>query len=175
MLRITYTGGDAKQRWLFDPDEVDVLEAERIEAELGDGQNWDSFLLSLTTSNARLRRVLLWHLLRRSNPGYNMPFSDTPNFKMGDLVVELGTVEIDRYLDAVNDNPNLTQQQKDRVALGFAVPRIEAALAEAELDPAAVDTDPKEPAPEVPGTPYEDASLRDDRPEAEPAKPGMST
>jgi len=169
MLRVTYTGGDAPQKWLFDPDEVDVLEAERIEGALGGGASWDTFLMGLVSPSVRLRRVLLWHLLRRSNPGYDMPFSDTPNFKMGEFVVELGTKQIDGFINALRENPNITTQQRDRMIADFEVHRAEAALAEAAIDPEAVDFDPKEQQLEEPGTPSAVAPPTPPETEAAPA------
>jgi hypothetical protein len=156
VLRITYTGGDKPQKWFFDPDEVDVLEAEKIEQALGVGATWDTFLVGLVTPSVRLRRVLLWHLLRRSNPGYDMPFSDTPLFKMGQFVVELGTKQIDGFITQIRDNPNFSTAQRDRLISGFEEARAEAALAEATEELGPVDTDPKAPAPPGPGTPRED-------------------
>lgn len=144
-FRVTYTGGDAPQRFLFDPDEVDVEEAERIESAIH--AEWGSFLEGILNPPARVRRVLLWHLLRQANPGYNLAFEDAPKFKMGQLIIELGTVEIDRLMKIIVDSPKLTDARKSESLGPLLEERARAEAAEAELAGDEVTTDPKEPEP----------------------------
>jgi hypothetical protein len=163
MLRVTYTGGDAPQRWLFDPDEVDVIEAERIEAELSRGENWDSFIMGLAQSpGVRLRRVLLWHLLRRSNPGYDMPFAEAPRFKMGQLKVELGTAELRRMIEAYEANDKIVPARKAAVVAALEEEFADAAQAEVLLSGDEVTSDPKERPPVAPPAPAAGIPSADD-------------
>lgn len=148
MLRITYTGGDAPQRFLFDPDEVDVEEAERIEQALG--SNWDSLLMSLMSPSARLRRVLLWHLLRQANPDYPLRFEETPKFKMGQLTIELGTREIDHLVNEFASNDTWTDARKAQAIEALLAERPAAALAESGLEVDEVTVDPKDTEPPAP-------------------------
>lgn len=150
MLRITYTGGDAPQRWLFDADQVDVLEAEKIEGALARGETWDDFLMGLASPSTRLRRVLLWHLLRRTNPDYDMPFAEAPIFKMGQLKIEMGTTELRRIIDSYKDNDRVPAARRDAVIATLEQEYAEAALAEAELSGDEVTADPKEQQPAAP-------------------------
>lgn len=153
MLRVSYTGGDAPQRWTFDPDAVDVDEAERIEAALGRGATWSTFTGGLLDGTVRARRVLLWHLLRRDHPDANLRFSDVPVFKMGELKIEFGTAEIGLIIQQVEDNDHVTPERKASVIADLQSELATAALAEAERDVFVEDAtaDPKEssPAPAV--------------------------
>lgn len=162
MLRVTYTGGDAPQHWLFDPDDVDFDEAERIETAMGttSRDTWDQFVAGVMDAKVRARRVLLWHLLRRTNPDYPMPFSETPNAKMGQLTVELGTAEIATLANRIEAAP-LTPAAKAS-ALQRLTNEFDAASAAESTFPAGdVTADPKDataavgttPAAEHPETP----------------------
>jgi hypothetical protein len=142
MLRVTFTGGDARQRWLFDPDDVDFAEAERIEDALG-GMSWDDFLRGLVDNRARIRRVLLWHLQRRDHP--DLQLADMPNYRMGDLVVEFGTAEIDRLIADARDMRGRAPERIDKLIESLEFERISAAVAEAAIEAGDVDADPKEP------------------------------
>lgn len=146
MLRVTYTGGDAPQRWFFDPDEVDMREAERIEQSLGDGSSWDDFVSGLLAARVGVRRVLLWHLLRRSNPDYDMPIDDLPNFKMGQLVVELGSREIGVLLDSTRENTRIPLARRKRIVASLEAEMYAAQVAEAAILAGDVTDDPKGPA-----------------------------
>lgn len=146
MLRVLYTGGDAPQRWTFDPDDVTVDEAERIEAALGRGATWGTFTAGLIDGTARARRVLLWHLLRRDHPDANLMFSDVPVFKMGELKIEFGTAEIGLLIQQVEDNDRVSPERKASVIADLQSELADAALAEAERDVFIEDAtaDPKE-------------------------------
>jgi hypothetical protein len=144
MLRVTYTGGDAPQRWTFDPDAVPVDEAEQIEAAMGSGQTWDDFTRNLINATARARRVLLWYLLKRDHPDARLLFSDVPVFKMGQLVVELGTAEIARLREQIADNDRVTPERKRTALAALEDEYASAALAEADHDVFAEAADPKD-------------------------------
>jgi hypothetical protein len=149
MLRVTFTGGDAPQRWLFDPDNVSFAEAEMIEGAMG-GASWDDFLRGLLHNRARVRRVLLWHLQRRVHP--DLQLADMPDYRMGDLKVEFGTEEIDLLIADARDVRDRDPGQIDKLIETLEFERIQAGVAEAAIEAGDVDADPKEPAPADPGT-----------------------
>lgn len=152
MLRVTYLGGDAPQRWLFDADDVTVSEGERIEQAMGRGSTWDDFVRALLNRTARARRVLLWHLMRRDHP--DLSFSDVPDFKMGQLTVEYGTAELADLREQINANLHVTPEKRDEALALLEEEFAEAALfeagnGEAELTEAASTADPKDGVPNV--------------------------
>lgn len=166
MLRVTYTGGDAPQHWLFDPDDVDFDEAERIETAMGttSRDTWDQFVAGVMDAKVRARRVLLWHLLRRTNPDYPMAFADTPNAKMGQLTVELGTSEIAKLasrFEAAPLAPASKAAALQRLTEEFAV----AEFAESAFPAGDVTADPKDATGAVGTTPTAEP------PEAPPTDP----
>jgi hypothetical protein len=142
MLRVTFTGGDAPQRWLFDPDAVTMAEAEQIESALG-GASWDDFLRGLLDNRARIRRVLLWHLQRRVHP--DLLLADMPDYRMGDLKVEFGTAEISRLIDDAHGVRDRDPARMDKLIETLEFERINAAVAEAAIESGDVDADPKAP------------------------------
>lgn len=144
MLRVTYTGGDSRQRWLFDPDDVGIDDAEAIERAMGNTSNdtWDSFVQGLMDGKSRPRRALLWYLLRQTNPDYPMPFEDTPKFKMGQLTVELGTDELLKMIVRVQDSPGRSPATREALLNRLYAEHAEAEAAEAEFGAADVTDDP---------------------------------
>ena len=169
MLRVTYTGGDAPQHWTFDPDAVPVDEAERIEAAMGSGRTYGEFTRDLISGTARSRRVLLWHLMQRDHPGARIMFSDVPVFTMGELVVELGTAELQQLIQQVEDNDRVTPERKDRVLASLQEELASAAMTEAEGDVfAETEGDGSGPKDEPPTTSDQGAL-------ADPVMPGDST
>jgi hypothetical protein len=144
MLRVTYTGGDAPQHWTFDPDGVAVDDAEQIEAAMGAGQTYDDFTRSLINATARARRVLLWYLMRRDHPDTRLLFSDVPIFKMGELVVELGTAELAVLQSQIEENDRITPERKRAALAAVAEEFAAAAMAEADRDVFAEAADPKD-------------------------------
>jgi hypothetical protein len=163
MLRVEYTpeGGNL-QRWMFDADAVDVVEAERIEATMGSGATWDDFVRGLVARTARARRVLLWHLINRDHPGARIAFSDTPVFKMGELEVHMGVAELVALRDDVEANERITPERKRRTVAELEREISEAAIAEAMLDqPEAAGAElvgPKEEQPVMPDPVMPDVS-----------------
>lgn len=102
---VTYTpenpvDGDA-QEWVFDPGRVRASEGQVILREFGQN-SWDLFVQGVQGNDLHARRVLLWHLLRRTHP--LVRFADTPDFYADEMVVSFSSVELaamgDR-LDAV--------------------------------------------------------------------------
>lgn len=145
MLRVTYTGEGASRDepkvWLFDPDEVDVAEAERIEAELGASRAWDDFVEGVLDNKVRARRVLLWHLRRRDHPDAVIAFRDV-TYRMGELKVELGSIEYDKIIESLRENPAVEAERKAAV-----IADLEADRAKALADEQAFSADPKESPP----------------------------
>lgn len=82
---VTFSPADGdRQQWEFDPDRVRQSEGEIIEKRFGG--TWAEFRGAVQTGNLRARRVLLWHLIRRAHN--NLRYEDTPDFYVGELVVE---------------------------------------------------------------------------------------
>lgn len=143
MLRVTFTGEGASRDepkiWLFDPDEVDVGEAERIEAEMGERRDWDDFVQGVIDNKVRARRVLLWHLRRRDHPDAVLAFRDV-TYRMGELKVELGSIEYDKIIESFRENPAVDPDRKAAVLLDLEDDRAKALEVEQ-----AISADPKEP------------------------------
>ncbi len=84
-MKVTYTlSGEPDTVFDFDPDRVRVSEAEIMEKRYGG--TWTELRAGITQGNAKARRVLLWHLLRKTH--HTLRFEDTPDFAFGDLKVE---------------------------------------------------------------------------------------
>ena len=90
-MKVTYLPeGEPEQAYDFDPDRVRVAEAEMIEKRFGGTfQEWRA---GITQGNARARRVLLWHLMRRTH--HTLRYEDTPDFAFGDLKCEHDRAEL---------------------------------------------------------------------------------
>lgn len=143
-MKVTYTpeDGDA-QAWDFSHGRVRASEAEMCERRL-EGTKWDAFEAELLQGSARARRVLLWHLLRRAHPG--MRWEDTPDFCMGDLVVEMDLADSRRYRDrmaAMPPTPEVTA----------ALSTMDAAIADLEAREGAEGKAPSLPSGNVTGSP----------------------
>ena len=155
MLRVTYTGGDAPQHWLFDPDDVTVTEGEHIEAAMGAGQSYDDFVRGLIDRKVRARRVLLWHLLRRDHGAGSLMFSDVPDFKMGQMTIDMGTAELTVLRQQIEDNDRIPPERKNRAIAAVEEELALAAIAEADAEGTAAagfESDPKD-APDGPPDP----------------------
>lgn len=84
-MKVTYSlMGEPDQVFDFDPDRVRVSEAEIMEKRYGG--TWTELRAGITQGNAKARRVLLWHLLRRTH--HTLRYEDTPDFAFGDVKVE---------------------------------------------------------------------------------------
>lgn len=82
--------GEPVQSYDFDPADVFQSQAEMVEKRYG--QNWDAFVDGVKDGEAKARKVLLWHLMRTVH--HNLRFEDTPDFRMGELVVEFSSSEL---------------------------------------------------------------------------------
>jgi hypothetical protein len=84
-MKITYTCvGEPEKVYEFDPERVKVSETELIEKRFGG--TWTEFRAGITQGNSKARRVLLWHLLRKTH--HTLRYEDTPDFAFGDLKCE---------------------------------------------------------------------------------------
>jgi hypothetical protein len=125
---VTYTPADGdEQRWEFDPGRVRQSEAEIVEKRYG--ATYDKWRQAIVTGEAKARRVLLWHLLRRDH--HTMRYEDTPDFYMDELVVthshgELLTLR-DRVLKA-----NLPEEEREAVLAALDIEITEAMAGEDE-------------------------------------------
>ncbi len=84
-MRVTYSPADGTpQTWDFKPLLVRAAAAEVIEkrSEL----RYDEWIDATLAGSVKARRVLLWHLHAITYPVYK--FEDTPDFAMGELVVD---------------------------------------------------------------------------------------
>lgn len=128
---VTYTPeGGQEQRWQFDPRAVKARQAEDIERRYGNG--WAAWVNSVRDGSAAARRVLLWHLLRRDHPA--LRFDDTPDFAMGELLVELDTAELQAMRDRAAGNTDLDAEVRDEVLAA-----IDAEIKEAQAKAEAAD------------------------------------
>lgn len=100
-MYVTYAPEDPadgdRQEWTFAPGRVRASEAQVLEREFG--ENWDNFAAGVQSGNMRARRVLLWHLLRRTHP--LMKFADVPDFYADELKVEFEVSELLPLLDKI--------------------------------------------------------------------------
>ncbi len=90
-VRFNPEDGSEPRTWTFDPDDVLRSEAALIEKHFGGP--WEVWVNDLRVRNVKARTVLLWHLLSQDHPG-KLKFEDTPDFRMRQLVVEMGSAEL---------------------------------------------------------------------------------
>lgn len=84
-MKVTYSLiGEPDTVFEFDPDRVRMSECEMMEKRYGG--TFTELRAGITQGNAKARRVLLWHLLRRTH--HTLRYEDTPDFAFGDLKVE---------------------------------------------------------------------------------------
>lgn len=112
-MKVTYREAkDAEPRvWVFDPEEVPQSQAEMIEKRYG--RNWDAFLQDVRQGSAKARKVLLWHLLRREL--HTLRYEDTPDFRMGAVVVEHTLDELLVLRDRVAKASGLEEEERQQV------------------------------------------------------------
>lgn len=96
-MRVTYSpeAGEA-QSWDYVPNKVRQSDAEMIEKRAG--MEWDEFNKALLAGAARPRKVLLWHLMRRTHPV--LRWEDVPDFFMSEVQIELSAEELGRVRQA---------------------------------------------------------------------------
>lgn len=92
-MRVVYDpeNGD-RQEWDFDPDRVLQVEAEMIEKRYGDDRKFDVWLKDLNEGGAKAKKVLLWHLMRRTH--HTLRYEDVPNFYMGEVRFDYSLSEL---------------------------------------------------------------------------------
>lgn len=101
----------------FDPDDVLSKEATAVEKAYGN-QSWEVWLNNLRIKEAKARRVLLWHLMRRDHP--NLRFEDTPDFRMRQVKVEMSVKEL-RELMARTEQMKLSEEAREQMRMAFEI------------------------------------------------------
>lgn len=89
--------GEEKQEWQFDPDDVPFKDGKQIEKNFGG--SFDQWVAGLQMGQLEARGVLLWYMLYLVHPSYK--FDDVPNFRVRQLKVEMGSIELTRLWDRV--------------------------------------------------------------------------
>ena len=116
-MKVTYSPREETvQTWDWDPDRVSVIEAEAIEKRLGGDVPWDKFKLAVMQGQARARRVLLWHLLKRAHPPLRL---DDVDFAVGELSVEMDRDELLAFRAKVVDSAAIDDDERDRMLRGL--------------------------------------------------------
>lgn len=109
---VTYTPENGnKEQWDFDPRRVRASEAILMQRRFGDKPRpWDELRLGILQGDMECRRVLLWHLIRRTH--HTLRFEDTPDFYTGELVVEANRVELEEMREQVEKSSAVPEDQK---------------------------------------------------------------
>lgn len=121
---VTYTpDGGEPQRFRFDPKIVMSGEAEAIEKRAE--STWDEFQKAIMSGSIRARRVLLWHLLKKTHPPLRF---DDVTFRAGDVELEYERHELeDLRAQILKRDKMVSDEDRDR-----ALTAIDAQLAELE-------------------------------------------
>jgi hypothetical protein len=129
-MRVTYTpeAGD-RQAWEFVPARIRQSEGEMVEKRFGGP--WDKFVAAVMQGDLKARRVLLWHLLRRDHP--TVRFEDTPDFYIGELLVEQSYAELLALREKVG-KASLPDNERDTVLAAIDVEMTEAMEREGLVD-----------------------------------------
>lgn len=109
IMELTTTEGTV-ERFSFEPTKLLSVEAEAIEDIKG--AKWDSFEefgQLFLKGNAKAQRAALWICKRRLDP--SVKFDDV-KFEMGQLRITFTSDEAGRFIDAINNNPDLDVEQK---------------------------------------------------------------
>lgn len=113
---VTYSpDGQEPQTWAWDPKTVRTAEAEDIEAAMGSTVapvTFDEFQVALLKGGAKARRVLLWHLQRKTHP--TLKLADV-EFALGDLTVEFEAPELQEMRDALAKASGMNEDQREVV------------------------------------------------------------
>lgn len=97
---ITYTPADGEHvTYDFDPDNLRQSEAEMIEKRMGGEMTVEQWRAAVLQGNSRARRVLLWHLMRTVH--HALRYEDVPDFRVGELKVEMTLGELTALRDRV--------------------------------------------------------------------------
>lgn len=106
---IKYTPEDgAAQEWAYAPLKVRQSEAEMIEKR--SGMEWDAFNKALLSGNARARKVVLWHCLRKDHPIFR--WEDVPDFAMSEVQIEFDAKELGDIRAAVEKSKDMADDIK---------------------------------------------------------------
>lgn len=126
---VTYQPSDGeRQRWEWDPDRVRQSEAEMVEKRYG--KTWDQFKAGVMSGDSKARRVLLWHLLRREH--HTLRYEDTPDFYVGELVVEFSTGEIAVMRDRIM-KANIPDDEREQMLTALDIQMTDAIALESEM------------------------------------------
>lgn len=126
---VTYQPSDGeRQRWEWDPDRVRQSEAEMVEKRYG--KTWDQFKAGVMSGDSKARRVLLWHLLRREH--HTLRYEDTPDFYVGELVVEFSTGELAVMRDRIM-KANIPEDEREQMLTALDIQMADAAALESEM------------------------------------------
>jgi hypothetical protein len=101
--------GDTEQRWEWDPKKVRGIEAEEIEARMHPLM-WDEFQMALLKGGARARRVLLWHLQKKTHASLKLEDVD---YAMGELQVEFSAPELHQLRAQLAEATGIDEQQRE--------------------------------------------------------------
>jgi hypothetical protein len=109
--------GDS-QTWEFIPGRVRVNEGELIEKRFGG--TYDEFIAAVQSGSLRARRVLLWHLIRKTH--HTLHFEATPDFYADELEVQHTREELEE-LQRMAEKASMPDEDKTRVmaSLDFAM------------------------------------------------------
>lgn len=123
-LIVTYRPeGDPAQRWSFDPKQVISGEAEAIEKR--SESTWDEFQKAILSGSIRARRVLLWHLLKKTHPPLRF---DDVSFRAGEVEVEFEKHELQELRSEILKKDKLvSDEDRDK-----AIAAIDAQITELE-------------------------------------------
>lgn len=120
-----------RQEWAWDANRIKANEGQVLLKEFGE-TSWDLFVQGVKINNPHARRVLLWHLMRRSHP--LMRFSDTPEFFIGEVTVELDSDELIVFRDKVQESSQASlPADKDMMISALEAEIEQAQKREAEL------------------------------------------
>lgn len=122
-MLVTFSPGDGDpQTWAWSPGRVLVSEAAIVEKVYG--KTWEMFAAEVQQGSAQARRVLLWHLQRRTHS--MLRFEDAPDFYADQLVIEYDAVELREMRDGV-ESAGMPQAERD-----IALAAIDREIASAE-------------------------------------------
>lgn len=132
---VTYSPeGEPEQRFEFIPRKVKSRVAEDIERRYGAG--WSTWLNHVHEGMVSARRVLLWHLIKRTHP--TLRWDDTPDFAIGELKVELSRDELVEMRERTAAKTDIDPEIRD-----MALEALDAQIAEAPT----LDDEPEGKAP----------------------------
>lgn len=111
-------GQEKPTEWDFNPDRVRVTEAEMIEKR--SGLSWSKWVEAIQAGNANARRVLLWHLQKKTH--HTLRLEDV-DFCMGELEIDYSLTDL-QVLRAKVEASSMSDKEKadviDRLDLEIA-------------------------------------------------------